>query len=100
MGRPNISPRGFDDRKKESELLLLSSEPLGVVTPPTMEGPPLPEELPPRPFIDFFEEEAINGKQRTEEGEKEKKKKKRRRRKKKSLGLFLSNLSSVSWKNG
>ena len=39
-----------------------------------MEGPPLPEELPPCPFADFFEEEAINGKQGTEEEEKEKEK--------------------------
>ena len=39
-----------------------------------MEVPPLLEELPPRPFIDFFEEEAINDKQGTEEEEKEKEK--------------------------
>jgi hypothetical protein len=31
----------------------------------------LPEELPPRPFIFFFEEDAINSKQETREEERE-----------------------------
>ena len=44
----------------------------GTLTPP--EGPPLPEELPPRPFAGFFEEDAINSKQETREEEKEKEK--------------------------
>ena len=89
MGRPNISPRGFGDPKKESELLLLSSEPLGVVTLPAMEGPPSPEKVPPRPLTDLLEEEAINGEQGTEEEEKEKEKEEE------EFGLFsfLSNLS-------
>ena len=73
MGRPNISPRGFGDPKTESELPLLSSEPL-VVIPLAIEGPSLPGKVPPRPFADLFEEEAINGKQGTEEEEKEKEK--------------------------
>ncbi len=36
-----------------------------------MEEPPLPEELPPRPFAFFFEEDTINSKQGTQEEERE-----------------------------
>ena len=61
MGRPNISPRGSGDPKTEPELPLLSSEPLAI--PPAVEGPPSPEKVPPRPLIDLFEEEVIDGEQ-------------------------------------
>ena len=37
-----------------------------------MEGPHSPEKVPPRPLLDLFEEEAIDGEQRREEEEKEK----------------------------
>ena len=53
----------------ESEPLLSSPEPLGTLAPPG--EPPLPEELPLRPFIFFFEEDAINRKQETPEKERE-----------------------------
>ena len=48
-----------------------SSGPLGVLTPPATGGLPLPEELPPRPFTGFFEEDAINSKQKIQEQERE-----------------------------
>ena len=73
MGRPNISPKGSGDPKTESELPLLSSEPFAVI-PPAIKGPPLPGKVPPHPFADLPEEEAINDKQGTEEKEKEKEK--------------------------
>jgi cytoskeletal protein RodZ len=63
-----------------------------------VEGPSLPEKVPPRPLLDLFEEKAIDGEQRREEEEKEKKKKKKR--KKKSLDLFMPNELSVSRENG
>jgi hypothetical protein len=73
VGRPNISPRGSGDPKTKSELSLLSSEPLTDPLP-ALEGPPSPEKVPPRPLVDLFEEEAINGKQGAEEEEKDKEK--------------------------
>jgi hypothetical protein len=61
MSRPNISTRGSGDPKLEPELSLLSSEPLGAAASPATEGPPSPEKAPPRPLVDLFEEEAIDG---------------------------------------
>ena len=87
-----MSPWGSGDPKTESEPLLLSPEPLGILAPP--EVPPLLEELPPRPFAGFFEEEAIAGERRREEQEKEKKKKKGR--KKRSSNLLVSDELSIS----
>ena len=78
MGRPNISPRGSGDPKPEPELSLLSSEPLRAVASLATEGPPFLEKVPPRPFVDLLEEEAINGKQGKEEEEKEKEKEEER----------------------
>jgi hypothetical protein len=74
VGRPNISPRGSGDPKPELELSSLSPEPLDTTALPETEEPPLPGKVPPRPFADLLEEEAINGKQGTEEEEKEKEK--------------------------
>jgi hypothetical protein len=75
VGRPNISPRGSGDLKIESELPLLSSEPFAAI-PPTTEGPPLSEEIPPRPLVGLLEEKVIDGEQGREEEEKEKEKEK------------------------
>ena len=87
-----MSPWGSDDSKTELEPLLLSSKPLGTLAPP--EVPPLPKELPLRPFAGFFEEEAIASERRREEQKKEKKKKKGR--KKRSSNLLVFDELSVS----
>ena len=64
-----MSPWGSGDFKIESEPLLSLPEPLGVLAP--LEEPPLPRELPPRPFIFFFEDDAIDNKQETRKEERE-----------------------------
>ena len=75
MGRRNISPRGSGDLDPKPELLPLPSEPLGTAASPVTEGPPLSKKVPPRPLVDFLEEEAINGEQGREEEEKKEKEK-------------------------
>ncbi len=52
----------------------MSPESLGTVALLATEGPPLPEEVSPRPIVDLLEEEAIDGEQGREEEEKEKEK--------------------------
>ena len=54
-----------------------------------MEEPPLPEELPPRPFASFFEEEAINGRQGTEEDKKREEEEKEKEKEEEKLGLVF-----------
>ena len=95
MGRPNMSPWGSGDPKTESELLPLSSTPLGVLTSP------LPEELPPRPFAGFFEEDAINSKQKIQEQEREEEEKEEEKEGEEfRVFSFLSSSSLASWKYG
>ncbi len=90
MGRPNTSPRDSGDPKPELELLPLSSEPLGAIASLVTEGPPSLEKVPPRPFVDLLEEEAINGEQGKEEEEEEEKEKEEE-----ELDLFKPNMLSI-----
>ena len=54
-----------------------------------MEGPPLPEELPPRPFAGFFEEDAINSKQETREEEREEEEKEKEKKEEKLECVYV-----------
>ena len=78
VGRPNTSSRDSGDPELELELSPLSLKPLGATASPPTGGPPSPEKVPPRPFVDLCEEEAIDGEQGKEEEEKEKEKEEER----------------------
>ena len=61
--------------------------------------PPLPAELPPRPFIGFFEEDAINSKQKMQEQEREEEEKEEEKEGEVfRVFSFLSSSSLASWK--
>ena len=74
VGQPNTSSRDFGEPEPELELSPLSPEPLDATASLVTEGPPSSEKVPPRPFVDLLEEEAIDGEQGKEEEEKEKEK--------------------------
>ena len=94
-----MSTWGSSDPKIESEPLLSLPEPLSVLAPP--EEPPLPEELPPRPFTFLFEDDAIDNKQETREEEREEEEKEKEKEEEEfgpffcqTCPLFLGNMGN------
>ena len=63
VGRPNTSLRDSGDPEPKLELSPLSPKPLGAIASPVTGGPPSSKKVPPRPFVDLLEEEAIDGEQ-------------------------------------